>query len=453
MALRSIGDPSGPSGLVGLTPSAVTGVRLLDGSLATLVLESGRVAAVTGASPEDTALVDTALVDSALDATGWLLVPAPCEPHAHLDKALTAERIPPGAGLDLRGAIESWHVIAPGIDREDVRSRALAAIRRYVERGFTAIRSHVNLGEGETALQSVEVMTQLREELADVVTLQICLLPGHTVPDAVLRAAIALRPDLLGGCPHLAPDPHAETMRLLDLAQEADLPIDFHTDEQTDASEVDLVELADQVLARGLDQAVTASHCVRLGSLPPERLAPVLEIVRRAGIGVVGLPITNLYLQGWDADHLMPRGITAVRALLDAGIPFGAGADNLRDPFNPVGRADPFETTSLLVTGAHLPIAEALAAVTTGARAVVGLPPAQGRAGDEASFLLVPDADLGDIVAGAEDARVVLHKGRIVAETRVQRTTALPDHDDPPELAMAASAPTSSHAHAPSTGR
>lgn len=260
-----------------------------------------------------------------------------------------------------------------------MRARSLAAIRRYLERGFTAIRTHVNLGEGPAALQSVEVMTELRDELADVLTLQVCLLPGHLTPDSVLREAIALGPDVFGGCPHLAPDPHHETRRLLDLAQEAGLPIDFHTDEQTDASSVDLGELAEQVLARGLTQPVTASHCVRLGSLPPERLAPVLDAVGRAGIGIVGLPITNLYLQGWDSDHLMPRGITAARALLDAGIPFGAGADNLRDPFNPVGRADPFETASLLVVGAHLRIEEALAAVTTGARAVVRLPTAAGR--------------------------------------------------------------------------
>jgi cytosine/creatinine deaminase len=412
-----LGDAATPADLVGMTPGAVRGVRLLDGTLADLVLDSGLVTAVAPAG-------SVAAVD-ALDADGWRLIPAPCEPHAHLDKALTAERIRPGAGLDLRGAVESWKELAPSIDADDVRARSLAAIRRYLERGFTAIRTHVNLGEGQTALQSVEVLVALRDELADVLTLQVCLLPGHLTPDSVLREAIALGVDAFGGCPHLAPDPHHETTRLLDLAEAAGLPVDLHTDEQTEAGTVDLQDLAEQVIARGMQQQVTASHCVRLGSLPPERLEPVLDVVARAGIGVVGLPITNLYLQGWDTDHLMPRGITAARALLDAGILFGAGADNLRDPFNPVGRADPFETTSLLVAGAHLRIEEALAAVTTGARAVVGLPRADGTAGSEASFLLVPDDDLGDVVAGAQDARVVVHRGRVVAESRVVRASAL----------------------------
>ncbi len=74
------------------------------------------------------------------------------------------------------------------------------------------------------------------------------------------------------------------------------------------------------------------------------------DLVARAGLGIVTLPITNLYLQGRDATHAAPRGITAVRRLLEAGIPLAAGGDNLRDPFNPAGRADPFETTSLLMT-------------------------------------------------------------------------------------------------------
>jgi cytosine deaminase len=189
---------------------------------------------------------------------------------------------------------------------------------------------------------------------------------------------------------------------------------------------MDIVDLAEQVLARGLTQRVTASHCVRLGSLPPGRLELVLELVARAGLGIVTLPITNLYLQGREATHLPPRGLTAVRRILDAGIALAAGADNLRDPFNPAGRADPFETTSLLMTAGHLRPQEALAAVTTGARTVLGLPPAGTAPGNAADLLLVPDTDLGDVLAGADDARVVVSGGRVVADTRVSRSLDLP---------------------------
>jgi cytosine deaminase len=121
-----------------------------------------------------------------------------------------------------------------------------------------------------------------------------------------------------------------------------------------------------------------------------------------------------------------------VRRVLDAGIPLAAGADNLRDPFNPAGRADPFETTSLLMTAGHLTAAEALTAVTDGARTVLGLPRAGTAPDDVADLMLVPDTHLGDVLAGAEEARVVLVGGRVVADTRVARTVELPELPDWP---------------------
>jgi cytosine deaminase len=250
----------------------------------------------------------------------------------------------------------------------------------------------------------------------------------------VVAEAVARGVDVVGGCPHLAPDPHHEITRMLDVAERHGLPVDLHADEQTDLpadGPLDIEDMARQVLSRGLAGRVTASHCVRLGVLPPERLAPVLDLVARAGLGIVTLPITNLYLQGRDATHLVPRGLTAVRRILDAGIPLAAGADNVRDPFNPMGRSDPFETTSLLVTAGHLRPAEALGAVTDGARTVLGLPRAGTAPGDAADLILLPDGDLGDVLAGAEEARVVLSGGRVVADTRVARALDLPTSPDP----------------------
>lgn len=48
-----------------------------------------------------------------------------------------------------------------------------------------------------------------------------------------------------------------------------------------------------------------------------------------------------------------------------------AGADNLQDPFNLVGRADPLEIASLLMTASHLSTAEATESVTTNSSLIV----------------------------------------------------------------------------------
>ena len=418
-AQQAIGAPDATPHLAGSTVAVVRGVRLLDGSVADLRIADGRIA-----DGERPALgVD-------LDGTGWRVLPAACEPHAHLDKALTAPRTDPGAGNDLGAAIEQWRALLPGIDGADIAARALAAVRRYASRGITAIRTHVDVPAVGDPMRGVDALVAVREQLRGRVAVQVCLLAGSDSPDDVIDEAVARGVDLIGGCPHLAEDPCREVTRMLDAAERHGLPVDLHADEQTDVAlpdgGLDVVDMAEQVIARGMAQQVTASHCVRLGALPPQRLEPVLELVARAGLGIVTLPVTNLYLQGRDASHLAPRGLTAVRAVLDAGIPLAAGGDNLRDPFNPAGRADPFETTSLLMTAGHLRPAEALAAVTSGARTVMGLPRAGTDPGDVADLVLVPDVDLGDVLAGAEEARVVLAGGRVISDTRVARAVDLP---------------------------
>ena len=65
------------------------------------------------------------------------------------------------------------------------------------------------------------------------------------------------------------------------------------------------------------------------------------------------LPQTNLFLQGRDHPVAMPRGLTAIAALREAGALVAAGADNVQDPFNLVGRSDPLETAALLVMAGH----------------------------------------------------------------------------------------------------
>ncbi len=399
------------------------GVRRVDGTVGDVAVRDGRVVDIRSAPGDGVAL----------DATGWRALPAACEPHAHLDKALTAARLGPTQANDLVSAIDQWCLHRPDVDTADVYARGRAALARYAARGITAVRSHVDVPTEGDPFRGVDALVALRDDVRDRMTLQVCLLTSSFTPDDVLAAAAARGVDVIGGCPHLAPDPHREITRALDVAQRHGLPVDLHCDEQTDLPPddalLDVVELARQVLDRGLTTRVAASHAVRLGMLPPARLAPVLELLVRAGIGIVTLPITNLYLMGRDAGHATPRGLTAVRALLDAGLTVAAGGDNLRDPFNPAGRADPFETTSLLMTAAHLRGDEALHAVTTAGRDLMGLPRAGTAPGEAADLVLVPDSDpggdLGEVLAGAVDTRIVLRAGTVVAETRVATAVAL----------------------------
>jgi cytosine deaminase len=187
----------------------------------------------------------------------------------------------------------------------------------------------------------------------------------------------------------------------------------------------DVVALAE----RGFPHSVAASHCVSLGIQEPATQQKIAEQVAAAGVAVVALPSTNLFLQGRGWRTSPPRGLTALGPLLAAGASVAAGGDNVRDPFNLAGRADPLETASLLVTAGHLTPAAALELVTGGARAALGLPPVDVAAGVPADLVAVRAASVGDAVAFAPEDRIVIKGGCVVARTLVTTRWSNQDHN------------------------
>ncbi|WP_369221588.1 amidohydrolase family protein [Streptomyces sp. R39] len=360
-----------------------------------------------------------------LDVTGYLLLPAFAEPHTHLDKALTWDLAgaPPG---DLLSAVAAWRAYAARITEEDVFQRGGRAVDELCANGVTAVRTHVDLltrdgsyRDGDP-LRGLRGLLRLRARLRGRVRLQIAVLHVDA-PDELLHQALDLGADLLGDCPHLSADPAASVRRTLRIAAEHRVGVDLHADETLAPDAGDLRLLARAVRERGFVPGVTASHCVSLGAVEPDEAARTAKEVAAAGIGVVTLPLTNLYLQGRDRPSSTPRGLTAVRALLDAGVTVAAGGDNIRDPFNPMGRADPLETSSLLVTAGHLTPDEALHAVTGGARAVLGLPAAGPYEGAVADLLAVRARSVPEALGTAGPERLVFAGGRLVSRTSVVR--------------------------------
>lgn len=370
---------------------------------------------VTGILPARTVLPGL----GSIDVEGYLVTSAAADAHAHLDKALsldglTSGRSEPGYG-DLHRAIEQWQVISGNADEADYYRRAKAAALELLGNGVTAIRSHCNLNDGPDPLLGLRALMRVRDELRPLMDLEIAILPAPWSPTADIADAMSAGADIVGGCPHLADDPEAELDRLVALAHRFGVGLDIHADEQLTPDMLSVRSLARHARSRPIPGTVTAGHCVSLGVLEPELLAAVVTELAEAGVGVVTLPITNLYLQGWDHPVGTPRGLTAVRALLDAGVTLAGGGDNIRDPFNPVGRADPLETASLLVVAGHLTVEESVAAVTAGGRRVMGLPAAGPQVGAAADLMMCKGISLRDVVARGPRDRVVVHAGQVVS--------------------------------------
>ncbi|MEN9648960.1 MAG: hypothetical protein RLZ17_1001, partial [Actinomycetota bacterium] len=227
------------------------------------------------------------------------------------------------------------------------------------------------------------------------------------------KKAIKLGADILGGCPHLDVDPVGANIALLRLATELGCALDLHTDEHTDSNRVSLEDLAERVIATKFPHSVTASHCVSLGMQTEDVQQRISEKVSLANIGVITLPHTNLFLQGRDSTVAPPRGLTAVRALQKAGVRVAAGADNLQDPFNPVGNGDPLETASLLVLAAHQLPDDAFASISNTAKSVMGLPETQLNIGALANLMLTPANSIREAIANRSSRLMVMRNGRI----------------------------------------
>ncbi|MEM7339004.1 MAG: amidohydrolase family protein [Actinomycetota bacterium] len=364
-----------------------------------------------------------------VDLGGRLVVPAMAEPHAHLDKALTAEAVPNPTG-DLMGAITAWTAAsAEGrITPESITARAVDAMGRLVANGVTAVRTHVNVGAGMGASQ-VTAVRAAADEMADLIDVQLVALVASplTGPDgaenrAALDAAIEAGVDLVGGCPHLDPDGAGLIDHALTVAVDAGLPVDLHMDEMLDPDVLFLDTLARAVLERGFQHGVTASHCVTLGMQPAAVQHEVAGRVAEAGVAVVTLPQTNLFLQGRDHPTATPRGLTALDALADAGALVAGGADNVQDPFNLVGRSDPLETAALLVMAGHRLPERAFEMVSGDARQVLGLTPVALTPGDPADLVAIGAPSVRAAMADAPADRMVFRAGRLVASTRTEQT-------------------------------
>jgi cytosine deaminase len=399
--------------------------RLADGASVDVRIEEDRIVAVAEAG---TLRPDPG--EEIQDLSGYMLLPAPAEPHAHLDKAFTAGKVSNPAG-DLEGAINAWLEYRVGLQTTDILDRARAGALQSLAHGATAIRTHVDVGWG-IELRGLEALLALQEELAGLVPLQLVALWSRPVTGAAgadnrafLRAAMEAGADLVGGAPHVDPDPSAALEFSMQIAAEFGRPVDLHMDETLDPSALGLAHLA-RIVGDGFPHAVTASHCVSLGIQAPDVQAQVAKEVAAAGISVVALPQTNLYLQGRGSETSPPRGLTAIHALLSAGATVAGGSDNVQDPFNPLGRGDPLETAGLLVAAGHLTPAKAYELVSAGARSAMGLPAVEVAPGSPCDLLAVAGSSLSEVVATTTEDRYVLSKGELVARTRVERYVADP---------------------------
>ncbi len=368
-----------------------------------LVVEAGRV--------QDFCAPGAALPHHrSFDLGGRIVLPRLVEAHCHLDKCHTVFRLG-RVGGDLQAAIAAQGADRVNCTAADIRERAARGLAELETAGCAAVRSHVDWDAANTpagqAPLAWQVLGELAQEWSGRIRLQraaLLSLDDFDDPDAAEAVAgrIAADGGVLGVFVLDQADKQARLRRVFELAARHQLALDFHVDEGLGEGLDGLVTIARLVSQTGFERPVLCGHACSLMNLADRELERALERILAAGLAVVALPTTNLYLQGRREGTPERRGITRVLELARAGVPLAFGADNVGDAFCPLGRHDPMASLATAALTAHLdpPYGPWLTTVTTDARKAIGLE-AQALAGAKAADLLVSDArHTAELVSG-----------------------------------------------------
>lgn len=358
-------------------PAGFGGRALGDALVGDLVVQAGRA---VGLVPSDA-------------APRRVILPGLCDPHVHLDKCHSIDRMQ-DVGGDLAAAIAAQARDKANWSAADLRRRAGRGLDEARGNGVTVLRSHVDWGavaEPEAVPLAWDVLGELsgpglivqRAALTDVPQLAD---PGFA---AALGARLARDGGVLGAFVFDQPDRAAGLRAAFRTADRFGLALDFHVDEGLDAALDGLERIADLALAMRFQGPILCGHACSLANCDAKATARIADKLAKADIAVAVLPQTNLYLQGRGPGTPDRRGLTRLHELRAAGVRTVLGSDNVRDAFCPIGRHDPLHSLALAVLAAHLdpPFGRHLPLITTDARRALGLEP-----------LTVDGADLGDLL-------------------------------------------------------
>lgn len=374
--------------------------------------------------------------EQVIDLNGKIVLPPYVERHIHLDYALTAGTPRWNQTGSVFEGIAIWADRKKIINesKDDIKKRAIDAIKMQVKHGIQHVRTHVDVGDPE--LRGLKALMEVKEEIKPWVDLQIVAMPQeglYTKPEAedLLIQALEMGADVVGGIPHYEltrEDGVRSVVRALDLAQEYDKLVDIHCDEIDDDQSRYLEVLAGEALKRGMGHRVTASHTTAMASYSNAYTYKLFQTLKKAGVHFVALPKANLHLQGRFDDHPVRRGLTRVKEMLAEDINVCFGLDSIMDPWYPLGDGNLMHVTEIGLHACHMTdfdhIVSALHLVTTNGAKTLNIEEEYGIEEGKRANLIVIDSD-SEYEAIRTQAPVIysIRNGEIMVETKPAETT------------------------------
>ena len=321
-------------------------LRRRPGALYDIAVQGGCIELIEE-SPEVSAAV-------VVDAAGGLVTEPFVNPHLHLDKVYTLQRLDEESSLrayhgegmgNAMHAIEAASRVKESYSQDWIVENAREALRAAAVHGNTYIRAFADV-DSKARLEGVKALLQVKEEFRAVVELQVVAFPQDGVlrePGAadLVRQAVALGADVVGGIPWIEYTDAAareHVRQMFEIAVAGDRPVSMLVDDAGDPGLRTLEMMAVSAIEAGWQGRVLAHHARAMALYPEPYFQKLAALLRQADMPVVTDPHTG---------PLHAR----VRELLAAGVRVCLGQDDISDAYYPFGRNNMLEVAFL---AAHL---------------------------------------------------------------------------------------------------
>jgi cytosine deaminase len=283
--------------------------------------------------------------DREIDAAGGLVTESFANPHLHLDKVYTLDKLGSAALEAYHGetmgaamtAIELAAKVKEEYDAEWILPNVRRALRLAARHGNTHIRAFADV-DTRARLTGVEALIEAREEFRGIVDVQVVAFPQDGVvrdPGAadLVRQAMELGADVVGGIPwieYTEADERRHIDEMFEIAKDHDADISMLVDDAGDPGLRSLEKLAVKAIAENRIGRCLAHHARAMSLYPEPYFRKLVALLERAGVGVISDPQTG---------PLHAR----VKELLAEGALVALGQDDIADAYYPFGRNNMLE--------------------------------------------------------------------------------------------------------------
>ncbi|MDW7660887.1 MAG: cytosine deaminase [Bacillota bacterium] len=367
--------------------------------------------------------------EKVIDAKGHLVLPPFIDPHLHLDAVLSVGDPRFNESGTLLEGIQIWGERKPFLTKEILKKNAIEAIKWEVANGALKIRTHADTTD--STLLTVESLLEVKEEMKELVDLQIVAFPQDGIFTTkegldLMKRSLEMGVDVVGGIPHnefTREDGVKDVETVFELAEKFDALIDIHVDETGDEQSRFVEVMAKETIVRGWQGRVTASHTTAMHNYNNDYAFKLIGILKRAEMNMITNPFDNSVLQNRTDGYPRRRGHTRVDELLAREVNVSIGHDSIMDPWYPMGKGSMLQAANLLLHTAHMSgysqVSQLIDMITDNSAKTMNLAEGYGiKVGNQADIIILDATSEFDAIRLMSECLFVIRKGNIVSETQ-----------------------------------